>query len=43
MRYSINDHRVDFKSVEEAREREKELANELQEGTDEEDDGDFEI
>lgn len=43
MRYSINDHRVDFKSVEEAREREKELVSEIQEGTDDEDDGDFDI
>ncbi|CAN6674787.1 26S proteasome regulatory subunit Rpn3p [Trichomonascus vanleenenianus] len=34
MRYSMNSHRVDLKSAEEAREREKELATELQEGSD---------
>lgn len=30
MRYMMNDHRVDLKSMEEAREREKELATEIQ-------------
>lgn len=44
MRYLNNDHRDDLKDAEEAREREKELVTEIQEGTDLEDyDGDFEM
>lgn len=44
MRYILNSHRADLEDAEKAREREKELANELQEGTDlEDDDGDFDI
>ncbi|KAK9475399.1 proteasome regulatory subunit C-terminal-domain-containing protein [Dipodascopsis tothii] len=41
MRYPMNQHRVELKNVEEAREREKELASEIQEGDMEDDDGDF--
>ncbi|ANB12458.1 proteasome regulatory particle lid subunit RPN3 [Sugiyamaella lignohabitans] len=43
MRYLLNHHRVDLKTAEEAREREKELATEIQEGTDGDDDDDFEL
>lgn len=38
MRYVSNDHRDDLKDAQEAREREKELLTEIQEGTDLEDD-----
>lgn len=38
MRYVTNDHRDDLKDAQEAREREKELLTEIQEGTDLEDD-----
>ncbi|KAK9478052.1 proteasome regulatory subunit C-terminal-domain-containing protein [Lipomyces japonicus] len=41
MRYPMNQHRVELKNVEEAREREKELASEIQEGDIEDDDGEF--
>ncbi|KAK7208478.1 proteasome regulatory particle subunit [Myxozyma melibiosi] len=41
MRYPMNQHRVELKNVEEAREREKELATEIQQGDIEDDDGDF--
>ncbi|KAK9453945.1 proteasome regulatory subunit C-terminal-domain-containing protein [Dipodascopsis uninucleata] len=41
MRYPMNQHRVELKNVEEAREREKELASEIQEGDIEDDDADF--
>ncbi|KAK9468734.1 proteasome regulatory subunit C-terminal-domain-containing protein [Lipomyces arxii] len=40
MRYPMNQHRIELKNVEEAREREKELASEIQEG-DIGDDDDF--
>lgn len=43
MRYTISDNRVDLKSAEEAREREKELVSEIQDGTDIDDDDDFDI
>lgn len=43
MRYVLNSHRADLEDAEKAREREKELANELQEGTDLEDDDDYDI
>lgn len=43
MRYLMNDNRIDLKSAEEAREREKELATEIQEGTDLDDDEDFDL
>lgn len=44
MRYIMNNHRADLEDAEKAREREKELANELQEGTDiDDDDGNFDI
>lgn len=43
MRYMSNDHRADLKDAEEAREREKELVTEIQEGTDLEEDEDFDI
>lgn len=38
MRYLLKDQRIDLKTAEEAREREKELASEIQEGTDDDDD-----
>ncbi|KAK9450217.1 proteasome regulatory subunit C-terminal-domain-containing protein [Limtongia smithiae] len=41
MRYPMNQHRAELKNVEEAREREKELASEIQEGDIEDDEGDF--
>lgn len=43
MRYLSSDHAADLKDAEEAREREKELVTEIQEGTDLEDDDDFEL
>lgn len=43
MRYTLSDNRIDLKSAEEAREREKELVSEIQDGTDIDDDDDFEI
>ena len=43
MRYLTTDHAADLKDVEEAREREKELVTEIQEGTDLEEDDDFEL
>ncbi|KAF2007796.1 hypothetical protein P154DRAFT_479040 [Amniculicola lignicola CBS 123094] len=43
MRYPLNQHRLELKSAQEARERERELAKEIQEGDlDDEGDGDFE-
>ena len=43
MRYPLNAHRKELAAAEGAREREKELAKEIQEGADldDEDDGDF--
>ena len=44
MRYILNNHRADLEDAEKAREREKELASELQEGTDlDDDEADFDI
>ncbi|KAK3070700.1 hypothetical protein LTS18_015035 [Coniosporium uncinatum] len=44
MRYPMNQHRLELKNAQEARERERELAKEIQEGDIDEDDagGDFE-
>jgi len=39
MRYPLNTHRKDLASVEAAREREKELAKEIEEGEHDDDDG----
>ena len=44
MRFPMNQHRLELKNAQEARERERELAKEIQEGDIDEDDagGDFE-
>jgi 26S proteasome regulatory subunit N3 len=44
MRYPMNQHRLELKNAQEARERERELAKEIQEGDMDDDDagGDFE-
>ena len=42
MRFPMNQHRLELKNAQEARERERELAKEIQDGEMDEDDGDFE-
>jgi len=42
MRFPMNQHRVELKNAEEARERERELAKEIQDGEIDEEEGDFE-